>query len=99
MFGLLFGKKKVEKINLQSVVSQMSGNFWDVQLHETKPDTIVVLGKYRNREKDFKRLLIHFLGDQKIEFKDERGNAVTHIPAVAEQKDMYRHVKDIMNVL
>ena len=43
MFGLLFGKKKMEKINLQSVVSQMSGNFWDVELHETKPDTIVVL--------------------------------------------------------
>jgi len=57
MFGLLFGKKKMEKINLQSVVSQMSGNFWDVELHETKPDTIVVLGKYRNREKDFNSFL------------------------------------------
>lgn len=99
MFGFLFGEKKVEKINMQSVVSQMSSRWWDVQLHETRPDTIVVHGKYRNREKDFKRLLIRFLGDQKIEFKDERGNTVTHIPAVAEQKDMYRHVKDIMNVL
>lgn len=99
MFGFLFGKKKVEKINLQSVITQMSSRWWDVKLHETRMDTIVVHGKYRNREKDFKRLLIHFLGDQKVEFKDERGNAVTHIPVVADQKDMYRHVKNIMNVL
>ena len=99
MFGFLFGEKKVEKINLQAVVSQMSSRFWDVELDAKRMDTVVVHGKYRNNERDFKRLFIHFLGDKKIEFKDERGNAVTHIPKVAKQDDMYRHVKDIMNVL
>jgi hypothetical protein len=99
MFGFLFGKKTVDQINLQAVVTEMSGLYWNAELHQNKMDTVVVHGKYRNREKDFKRLVICFLGDQKIEFKDERGYAVTHIPKMADQKDIYHHVKNIMNVL
>lgn len=99
MLGLFFGKKNVQKISLQSIASQMSNRFWNAEMHESKSDTIVIHGKYRNREKDFKRLMIHFLGDQKIEFKDERGNAISHIPTLVEQDDMYNHVKNIMNVI
>lgn len=99
MFGFLIGEKKVEKINLKNVISTMSSRYWDAELHESKLDTVVVHGKYRNNQKDFKRLMIRFLGDQKVEFKDERGNHVTHIPKVAEQKDMYSHIKNILNVL
>lgn len=98
MFGILFGKKQAEKINLQMVVTQMSGRFWDVELHESRMDTVVVHGKYRNLRRDYKRLFIRFLGDQKIEFKDERGRTVTHIPQVADQRDMYKHMKNILDV-
>lgn len=98
MFGLLFGEKKVEKIDLHAVVTKMSSRYWDAQLHESKMDTVVVHGKYRNNQRDFKRLMIRFLGDQKVEFRDEKGNHVTHIPKVADQKDLFSHVKNILNV-
>lgn len=99
MFGILFGKKQAEKINLHAVASQMSNRLWDVEMHDTRMDTVVVHGNYRNNQRDFKRLMIRFLGDQKIEFKDERGQSVSHIPQVAEQRDMYKHVKNILSVL
>lgn len=98
MFGF-FKKKKAEKIDLQQVVREMSMRLWDVELHENKENTIVVHGKYRNYQSDFQRLLIQFLGNGEIRFLDERGRGVTHIPSRVQQKDMYIHMKDILNVL
>ena len=99
MFGLFAKVKRVEKVNLNMVVAQMSKRLWDVELLENRPNAIVVNGKYRNHQREFKRLFIHFLGDQKIEFKDERGDVITHIPRTADRKDMFSHLKNILNVL
>jgi len=96
MLGFL--KKRAKKVDLKAIANQMKNRFWDVELDEEK-NRIVVFGKYRNLQKDFYKLYVQFVNDEKVEFKDERGRYVTHIPKTVEIKNMYHVIKDILNVI
>jgi hypothetical protein len=99
MLGLLFGKKEqAVKINMTSVIATLGRRYWDVETVTDKSDVVVVKGKYRNHKRDFSRLFVYFVGGQ-VEFKDERGRAITHIPKAVSMDDMYPTLKNIMNVL
>lgn len=93
-----FGKKRTKKVDLKAIANQMKNRFWNVELDEEK-NRIVVFGKYRNFQRDFYKLYVHFIDGEKVEFKDERGRYVTHIPKTVEIKNMYRVIKDILNVI
>lgn len=99
MFRFLFGKKeKAVKIDMGSVVSVLARRNWNYETLEGKKDVVVVNEKYRNYQRDFSRLFLHFVGGQ-VQFKDERGRSITHIPAVVNMNDMYPTLKNVLNVL
>lgn len=99
MLGFLFGKKeKAVKVDMGSVVSVLARRQWKYELVEGKNDVVVVNEKYRNHQRDFSRLFLHFVGGQ-VQFKDERGRAITHIPSTVGMNEMYPTLKNVLNVL
>ena len=98
MFGLFKGVKKVEKISIQDVVATLSRRFWEFELMENRSDVVIIKGKYRNYQRDFHRLFLHFVGD-KIQFKDERGRSITHIPNLIARDQLFPQLKNVLNVL
>ncbi|PLS19646.1 hypothetical protein CVD28_04300 [Bacillus sp. M6-12] len=93
MFGL-FKKAKVEKVNLFAVASTLGRRFWEYEMVDGSPDTIIVKGKYRNRHQDFHKLYLKFAGEN-VRFTDQRGHVISEVP----KAQMYPELKDIMNVL
>lgn len=98
MFGFFKKEKRVEKVDLGQVCAKLSRLFWEFELVDGKPDVVVIKGKYRNHQRDYHRLFIHFMGD-KVQFKDERGRSITHVPSFVERNNLFPVLKDIMNVL
>jgi hypothetical protein len=94
MFGIFKKAKKVEKVNLSYVASVMNSRYWNAQTLEGKEDTIVVNGKYRNRQTDFYKLYLKFVGEN-VRFTDQRGSFISEVP----KSNLYPELKDIMNVL
>lgn len=99
MFGFLFGKKEQPvKISLGMVTDALARRRWNFETVEGKDNVVVVNGKYRNHQRDFSKLFLHFVGGQ-VHFKDERGRAITHCQNVVSMTDMYPTLKNILNVL
>jgi hypothetical protein len=95
MFGFLFKRKKKEQVNLNEVAEVLARRFWEYEMVDGKPDTIVVLGKYRHNRRDFYRLYLQFIGGNTVRFKDARGNIISEVP----RSQMFVELKEIMNVL
>lgn len=94
MFGLFKKAKKVETINLFTVAETLGRRFWDYEIVDGKPDTIVVKGKYRNNQRDFQKLYLQFSGE-KVKFSDQRGSRISEVS----KNQMFPELKEIMNVL
>lgn len=93
MFGF-FKKSKAQKINVEDIANQMSKRFWKIESVDKEHNRIVVVGKYRNLQRDFYKLYLHFFGGN-VRFSDQRGRFISEVP----QNKMYTELKDIMNVL
>jgi len=90
MFGIL-KSKEVKSVDLSQVATKMANLYWDV---ENKGNHLVVHGKYRFNRRDFKELVVKFLGDN-VFFHDVRGNLISNV----KKEDMYVELKEIMNVV
>ena len=102
MFGFFKAKKVVKqeavKQDIRTVCALLGQRFWDYELINGREDVVVVKGKYRNHGKDYGRLFMHLMGEF-IQFKDERGRLITNIPHQVPSQDMYKQLKNILNVL
>lgn len=100
MLGFLFGKKKEQPvtISLTMITDALARRHWDYQTVDGKENVVVVNGKYRNHQRDFSKLFLHFVGGQ-VQFKDERGRAITHCQSTVPMTQMYPTLKNILNVL
>lgn len=99
MLALLTRKeKRVQKVDLQGVCRRLSELFWEYEVVEGKDNVIAVKGKYRNHRRDYDRLYLHLFGG-KVQFRDGRGYLITHISEFVDMRDMFKELKNILNVL
>ncbi|MFF2531432.1 hypothetical protein ACFVS2_21230 [Brevibacillus sp. NPDC058079] len=99
IFGKFFGKKEqAVKIDIPSIVETLIRRHWEHELVDGRQDVVVVKGKYRNQQGDFSRLFMYFVGGQ-VQFKDEKGQPITHIPRSVPMNEMYPTMKNILNVI
>ncbi|WPS85354.1 hypothetical protein SMD22_01620 (plasmid) [Brevibacillus halotolerans] len=99
LFGRIFGKKEqAVKINMGTIIETLARRRWEFELIDGKKDVVIVKGRYRNQQRDFSRLFLHFVGGQ-VQFKDEKGKSITHIPQSVPMNEMYPTIKNILNVI
>lgn len=99
MFKELFGFGKKDRLidsQVNRFARKMAESHWGV---EEKNGRVYIFGKYRNRQRDFDRLVVNFVDGGYVKLTDTRGYLITGIPSKIERRNAVKEIKNVLNVL
>lgn len=92
----MFNFRKGKKVNLNEITNILNRRNYEFEVVPEK-NIVIVHGKYKNYDKEFKKLYLHFSGGN-VSFKDARGRFISHIPQSVDLKNMYYQILNIFGI-